>query len=162
MRREGGNGDLCLPTTLTYIHPPLRLLDHLFDHLIQQFCRTPLMPVFPYYLIPRLKAQLIYIQLDCARLDSLPHHRWWKIIGTVQRDNHAAVDLFVYRFQAVEMQLARFGACGTVVAMYVADRGGEDIDISSQKIINIFLRCKQGCLISISFLTSSEDICRGN
>jgi hypothetical protein len=61
------------------------------------------MPMSPYYLIPRLKAQLIHIQLHRTRLNRLPHNRWRKIIRAMQRNNDAPVDLFVNGFQAVEM-----------------------------------------------------------
>jgi hypothetical protein len=52
----------------------------------------------------------------------------------VQRYEHATVDLCDYALQPVEVELAWFRAGGTVVAVEVANGGGEDVDFCAEEV----------------------------
>jgi hypothetical protein len=93
--------------------------------------------MFPNHLIPWLQQQFIHIQLDGPRLDTLLHHTFRKIVCAVQRDYDAPGDLGVDGLEAVEVQLARRGAGGPVVAVDVADGGGEDVDVCCEEVVYV-------------------------
>jgi hypothetical protein len=63
----------------------------------------------------------------------------------VQSNQNAFVDLLVYSFKAVEMDLAIFGPARAVVAVDVADRRREDIDAGSDEGVNVGWRGEEGC-----------------
>jgi hypothetical protein len=63
----------------------------------------------------------------------------------VQSDQDALVDLLVYSFEAVEMNLAVFGPARAVVAVDVPDRRREDINTSSDEGVDVGWRSEEGC-----------------
>jgi hypothetical protein len=55
----------------------------------------------------------------------------------VQRDDYTTVDLGDDALQPVEVKLAWFRAGGAVVAVEVADRGGEDVDVCGEEVCDV-------------------------
>ena len=72
-------------------------------------------------LIPDLQQQFIHIQLRRSRLDAAFHYVFGEVVGSVECDVNAVVDLMGYGFEAVEVELAWCWARGSVVAVHVAD-----------------------------------------
>ena len=137
-----------LPATPTNIHPLLRL--HLYDPnlLTNQLHQRCACCLFSEQLVPDLQQQLVDIQLDRAGTYTPLHDLSRKVVCAVQSNQHALVNMLVYRFEAVEMYLAIFGTARAVVAMDVADGGREDVDASGNESVNVGWRGEEGWKLS--------------
>lgn len=74
--------------------------------------------------IPYIQQYSVHVEFHGSIIDSLPHDLWREIICTVQRDEHATVNLLVNSGQLVEMYLSRSWSRGPVVTVDVTDRWG--------------------------------------
>lgn len=64
----------------------------------------------------------------------------------MQCDSHALVNLFVDAFEAVIVYLAFVGTRRAVVAVYVANRRGKNVDSGIDKIVDVFEGGEERCL----------------
>jgi hypothetical protein len=134
-----------LPTTTTHIHPFLRLCLYNLNLLINQLHQRCTCGLLPQHLISNLQQQFIDVELDCTGTDAPLHDLGGEVIRAVQSDQNALVDLLVYSFEAVEVDLAVFGPARAVVAVNVPDRRREDIDAGSDEGVDVGWRGEEGC-----------------
>ena len=56
----------------------------------------------------------------------------------MQRNKHTLLDLLVNGLETLEMNLPLRGPRRPIVAVYIADRGGEDVDSRGDELVDVF------------------------